>query len=300
MNWGEKRCEWVKAVTWGRGVEENTEQDVLAPVAMGPPGSAESAFAALAQEICAEIDRQLAVFLQTDEESGPHKARVALRRLTTALTAFAPILKRRAAARLRKDAKAIFRRLGRVRDADVYLQRRLREGEATALEAETLALRAEVREALRKDKAVGFAPGLLGELSNGMLLKSGRQGLANRALPVQQLAGEALDAVWSLCLSHGEDLDRMAEEDRHEFRKDMKSLRYTAEFFEPLWPEEVWAEFHGAMQELQDALGLLNDLAVARRKEGRKRKIGPEEAMALETAEGLWRRLRKAGPFWER
>ena len=62
------------------------------------------------------------------------------------------------------------------------------------------------------------------------------------------------------------------------------------------------------MQELQDSLGLLNDLAVARRKSGARAKggkakpgktvLGKEEALALEQACALWLRLQTAGPFW--
>lgn len=263
----------------------------------------DAALSALLHEIAAEIDRQLAVFLGSELESGPHKARVALRRLTTALGVFAPILKRKAAARHRDAAKRIFRSLGHVRDADVYLAARRDSAPPEALAAldrETAALRLRVREELRQEKAVAFAPALLRDLAEGLLLKTGRRGLAARARPVGRLAAQALDAAWAAGLAHGRDITRLDEEARHEFRKDMKSLRYTAEFFEPLWPEETWAEFHAALQDLQDALGLLNDLAVARRKSGAKARRSADEDKALDEAEALWRRLTKAGPFWGR
>jgi CHAD domain-containing protein len=269
---------------------------------LGPAERSDTAFSTLLHETAAEIDRQLAVFLGTELESGPHKTRVALRRLTTALQAFAPILKRKPAARIRAEAKRIFRRLGKVRDADVYLAARRRSGAEPEAEGplarETAELRLRVRETLRMDKAVAFAPGLLRDLSEGLILKTGRRGLAARARPVGRLAGKALDAAWAAGLSHGRSLAKLGEEARHEFRKDMKTLRYTAEFFEPFWPEESWASFQEALQELQDALGLLNDLAVARRKSGAKARGGKEEAGALDAAEAMWRRLQEAGPFW--
>jgi CHAD domain-containing protein len=255
----------------------------------------DEAFAQILRDMTAEIDLQLAVFLGSEAESGPHKSRVALRRLTTALDAFAPILKRRAAAMARKRAKDIFRRLGRVRDADVFLAGEGRDDDG-ALERETLALRGRVREALRRRKAVAFAPGLLRDLAEGQLLKAGQPGLAARAAPVGDLARRALDAAWAAGMSHGTDIAQLDEEARHEFRKDMKTLRYTAEFFEPLWRDEDWAAFQSALEELQDALGLLNDMAVARKK-GRRRPA-EDEARALDAAAALWRRLMKAGPFW--
>ncbi|WP_225027769.1 CHAD domain-containing protein [Xinfangfangia pollutisoli] len=290
---------------------QGAEADLIAAVAQAEQGDpalqrSDLAFSALLHEVVVEIDRQMAVFLGSEQDSGPHKTRVALRRLTTALDAFAPILKRKAAGRARAEAKWIFRRLGRVRDADVYLAGRRKRGapaaEIEALARDTLALRAEMREALRLKKAVAFAPALLRDLSEGLLLKTGQRGLAARARPVSRLAARALDAAWAAGLSHGKDIAGLSEEARHEFRKDMKTLRYTAEFFEPLWPVDRWAEFEAALEDLQDALGLLNDLAVARRKAGKKAPARAtdrgDEAQALEAAEALWRRLLQAGPFW--
>lgn len=293
--------------------ETETEAEAVADAqAVGPDQPSDAAFTALLHEIAAEIDRQLAVFLGSEAESGPHKTRVALRRLTTALQAFAPILKRAAAAKTRAEAKRIFRSLGEVRDADVYLAGRRGSGDDARsdsdLARETAELRLRVRERLRMDKAVAFAPALLRDLAEGRVLKTGKPGLAARARPVGALAGKALDAAWAAGLAHGPNLAKLDEEARHEFRKDMKTLRYTAEFFEPFWPEEAWSGFHAALQELQDSLGLLNDLAVARRKNGARAKggkakpgkavLGKEEALALEQACALWLRLQTAGPFW--
>lgn len=254
----------------------------------------DTAFGLILGDCTAEIDRQLAVFLGSEAESGPHKARVALRRLTTALDVFAPILKRKTRAAARGRAKGIFRRLGRVRDADVLLAAEADAGGRRA--RETAALRARTRDRLRDSKAVVFAPALLRDLNEGRLLKAGRRGLAARAEPVSGLAQGALDAAWETGLSHGADVAALGDKARHEFRKDMKSLRYTAEFFEPLWPEARWAAFHAALQDLQDALGTLNDMAVARGR-GLKRATADEIA-ALDQAAALWRRLVAAGPFW--
>ncbi|WP_395543766.1 CHAD domain-containing protein [Neotabrizicola sp. sgz301269] len=299
------------ATVWGDETKTETD-DAVAEAGPGPDQRSDHAFTALLHETAGEIDRQLAVFLGSEAESGPHKTRVALRRLTTALQAFAPILKRQAAAKARAEAKRIFRSLGEVRDADVYLAGRRGSGDGAGpdsdLARETAELRLRVRERLRMDKAVAFAPALLRDLAEGLILKTGKPGLAARARPVAALAGKALDAAWEAGLAHGPNLAKLDEEARHEFRKDMKTLRYTAEFFEPFWPEEVWGGFHAALQELQDSLGLLNDLAVARQKSGirgkggktkrTKAELSKEEALALEDACTLWRRLQAAGPFW--
>ena len=118
------------------------------------PSSAEAVFCAIASACIDDLDRSLAEFMATSAPEGPHKARVALRRLTTALDAFKPLMCKAEAKALRVRAKAIFRRLGRVRDADVYDQTKGGEGAST----ETEALRQAVRSALRRRDALKFGP----------------------------------------------------------------------------------------------------------------------------------------------
>ncbi|VDC33092.1 CHAD domain-containing protein [Pseudogemmobacter humi] len=255
--------------------------------------SGEAALGLILVRLCDETDRQLAVFLESDDESGPHKARVALRRLTTALDAFAPILRRKPAASARAAAKRIFRALGEVRDADVFLAAK---GEAAgkSLTRSTAALRSRIRKQLRKEKAVAFAPALKRAYAAGELLRTGPRGLAARAAPVGGLAATALDAAWAAALAHGDDLAALPEEERHEFRKDMKTLRYLVEFFAPLWPAREWEALRGAMQDLQDELGVLNDLANARAR-GRAGAAG-DETQALARAALLWSQIAGAAP----
>lgn len=270
--------------------EETTEVPALSAAT-----PTEAAFAAIVAESCAEIDRQLAAVLISDHESGPHKARVALRRLTTAMDAFAPILRRKASAVLRAEAKWIFRTLGRLRDADVFLA--AQDQPPRKLQRETAQLRDAVRAELRARKAVTFAPLLLRALGpDGGLLREKPRGIAAREAPVGQLAGAALDAAWAKALAHGEDPDALTEEELHSFRKDMKTLRYRAEFFAPVWPDAAWPPFRALLQDLQDELGLINDLANAR---ARGHQTDPRrEAKAREKAMGHWAALRAAGPFW--
>ncbi|MFE3838485.1 CHAD domain-containing protein [Pseudogemmobacter sonorensis] len=259
----------------------------------------EEAFARIVGDCSDEIDSHLFVFFGSEDESGPHKARVALRRLTTALDAFAPILRRKAGARARRDAKEIFRALGRVRDADVFLAAHGGgEGgkEDRALTRETEALREAVRRELRANKAVAYAPALMRMIAEGGILKEGAGGRALRAAPVGDLAARALTAAWSAGVAagdapFGEDVEAM-----HDFRKDMKTLRYLSEFFSPLWPGEDWPRFRALLQDLQDELGLLNDLANARAR-GRVGESGKEDKARARSA-ALWQELRARGPFW--
>jgi CHAD domain-containing protein len=264
-----------------------------------PGMSCEDAFRRIALPCLDEIDRQLAVFFGSDAEEGPHKTRVALRRLTTAMDAFAPILRRSLSALLRREAKVIFRALGEQRDADVYLAGLPRARRTPVLLAEAGALREKLRADLRAAKAVAFAPRLRALIGSAEMFRRGPKALARRAEPVDQFAREVMDEAWQTCLSHGKDVADMGGTDQHEFRKDLKSLRYLAEFFADLWHGGSYGAFRDHMQELQDALGHLNDLRTARSK-GRKITDEAEEKGrdALEAARTLWSGLRRSPPWW--
>ena len=98
----------------------------------------------------------------------------------------------------------------------------------------------------------------------------------------------------------------------HEVRLKAKRLRYAAEVFAPLFPGREAPRFLRRLAALQEALGHLNDNAVA---------AGLMQALAEHGGGGLagglvrgfvagqagqtrqaatraWKRLRKAGPFW--
>ena len=229
--------------------------------------SAEAVFCAIAQDCISDLDRYLAEFMESASPDGPHKTRVALRRLTTALDAFHPLMRKTEVKALRSKAKKIFRRLGLVRDADVYHQ--TKSGPDSPATPEIAVLRDAVRDALRKRQALAFGPLMLRKLTDGTLLRAGALGHRLRAAPASELANAAMDRAFSAASSHGKTLTRMDDLARHEFRKDLKSLRYLTDFFSaPQSRPTVAAD----LAALQDLLGTLNDLANARQREGKSQK----------------------------
>lgn len=269
------------------------------PPALSPDLSCEAALRAIVNQCADALDAELAVFLCSEDPRGPHKARVALRRLTTALDAFAPLLRRKGAARLRREAKALFRALGAVRDADVHTADRADSPGHDDRVRRTLALRAQTRAALREGGAVTYAPRLRSAVAEGSeLFRRGESRL--RAAPIAALAGAALGARWEECRRFGADLGALPPEGRHEFRKEMKALRYLAEFFSALFPALGDEPFRSDFRTLQDALGTLNDYEVALALEGRKppARLPAREARALAEAEAVWRSLRTGPRPW--
>lgn len=258
---------------------------------------AEAAFGMILAEICQDIDMHMAMFMESDDEVGAHKTRVGLRRLTTALDAFAPLLRRKARKVARTEAKAIFRQLGHVRDADVYLAGRPPEERTDTLIKETDRLRQRTRAKLRRNKAIGFTARLLRSLGKDDLLGRKRAARMARTQMIGLFAARALSDAWQTCQRHGDDLAQLNEEERHEFRKDMKTFRYLAEFFAALWPEAEWPQFRERLQALQDDLGLLNDLANARARTG-ETGIGTQELRTLSRADANWSALADAPLWW--
>lgn len=252
---------------------------------------------------CAEaIDAALAIFLETEDEAGPHKARVALRRLTTALDAFAPILRRKPSLVLRARAKWLFQELGLVRDSDVHLLEYQGKTVTKAMIAKNRLLREKTRRKLRKRRAVDFTQRLRRSvLGSDNIFRRSAKAQRRRASPVSTFAAPVLDAAWLRCQAYGASVKAIPEGKRHEFRKDMKALRYLAEFFADLYPGLGDEPFRSDFRDIQDALGVLNDHAVSLAISGSK-PSGPlpdRVSAALDQSEQLWARLASARPPWQ-
>ncbi len=267
---------------------------------VAPGQRADAAMREIFLTCATDFDRHLRLLMRSDDPEGPHGARVALRRLRTALRAFRPILRRKVARPLRQEARALFRALGPLRDADVLAGEIATGDGAEALAVRAARLRGEARAALEAAGADGFADRVAAQCAGKGWRRRGVRRLA--AGPVEDLAAQALSDARARVGSHGKHVAKMTTEDRHGFRKDLKGLRYLTDFFAPLWPGKRQRRFLAGLKRLQDALGTLNDLAVA---EAQLVESGAdvrarlaEEALA--TADAEWTRLRKRRPWWRR
>lgn len=270
-----------------------------APTPASP--SAEDTFRDICLSAAQAMDAALAVFLETEDQAGPHKARVALRRLTTALDAFLPLLRRKQTAKLRARAKRIFRRLGTVRDSDVLLEAKGRKGASAALIAQNRQLRSTTRDRLRKTRAIGFPQELrLAVMPGGPIYRRSPSAQVRRAAPVALLAADLLETAWDRCRAWGPSVRRIPEDRRHDFRKDMKSLRYLAEFFAGQIPGLQEDPFRSDFRAIQDDLGTVNDHAVSLLLDGARRPARPPPpvAEALARADRLWQQLSASTPPW--
>lgn len=262
---------------------------------IAPGIRAETALRRIVAGCTAEIERHLARLMVSASADPPHAARVALRQLRAALTGFAPLIERATLTATKAEAKALFKQLGPLRDADVAATEALDAPETAARQAQAATLRKTLRETLRERPGAAeiqarlFAKGWRRKGHKARRWRSGRIG---------PLAEHALTRAWARVATHPPAVAPMSAANRHELRKDLKTLRYLCDFLGSLWPGKGRKRFLAHLAPLLDALGTLNDLAMARQHAPASAAAQARASRAMAKAETAWRKLRKAGPFW--
>lgn len=260
-----------------------------------PDQTTASAFTALVNDLTEILQINLAALMTEDSPEPVHKARVALRRLRACLTAFEPIIDGDLAEAMQHRARALFRILGDIRDADVMAIRFADTDRTAAFESEATRQRQKMRKHLKRKKAETFRPWMLRRLAGKSWRRSGKKAKALREAPLTDLAIMSLDRAWAACLSNGLDLRVMSARAQHELRKDLKTFRYLTEFFADLWPGKAQKDFLRALRSMQDDLGELTDSALAQ-------SLGHIDKAETNTPEEqtakAWEVLAAQGPWW--
>lgn len=207
-----------------------------------------------------------------------HQARVAIRRLRSALSLFRDVLGDPETERVKVRLRDLAALLGAGRNLDVYLERLESDGAA----GETLppdrlaALRADreraydaIAKALASKRFRGLMLDLLIWAEDGAWRRPDDPDARERLdRPVEASAAKILRKRRRRVRKRGRDLDRLDAEARHRVRIEAKKLRYAAEFFSGLVERKADRKrletFLSALEELQEALGTLNDLETAR------------------------------------
>ncbi|MGI9494093.1 MAG: CHAD domain-containing protein, partial [Geminicoccaceae bacterium] len=84
-------------------------------------------------------------------------------------------------------------------------------------------------------------------------------------LPVAGFTSQLLSTQRDKVLAQAKGLAELLVEERHALRITLKKLRYALDFFAPLFDKTTTKPFVGTLKTLQDDLGHLNDVAVARK-----------------------------------
>lgn len=229
-----------------------------------------------------------------------HQARVAMRRLRSALALFKPAIEDVEFQHLRHELRWFTAQLGDARNLDVYLERDLDDEEREMLMRKRDLAYDHVADAMNSHR---FQRLLIDIIGWGAIGSWRSCKAANRSITT--FANVRLDKLWRSISSAGRDIAHMDERTRHGLRIQAKKIRYATEFLSGVYPHVKTTEkrFASAVEKLQEALGKLNDIATARQIAGDPAPdswlIGSyEERRYLTTAEAAYRDLLKTGAFW--
>jgi inorganic triphosphatase YgiF len=289
-------------------------------VVLNGSNSAGAAFASIIGSGVAHLarNREAAMASPQYDPEHVHQMRVALRRLRTAFTLFAhldPGLQSHAVlAELRFFASL----LGDARNWDVFTGDILPSLKAASTEPalQTLLDRA-ARECIRSRRLVREA--LRSPRYTPLVLALGELALEARSrpalsAPLSSWATSELSARYRRLRKTARGLAAQSGEERHRVRIAAKRVRYAAEFFSSLYPERKVDKFLRRFTALQDVLGALNDLAMARALAssltGRGRApdaraqglvlgwcMAREQALLESLLDG-WKKVKRADVFW--
>ena len=220
-------------------------------------GSAATACRALVDAALVQIAANVAGAIEGRDPEFLHQVRVGIRRLRT-------VLRICEARRLDKRLRKLALPLGEARDWDVFVER-FGRGKARQREAH-----ARCRRVLER---LDF------EVS-----------LEVEDRPVKALAEKAVARFHRKALQRARNIDWRDEKRRHRVRIAVRRLRYACEFFSACFAGG--GAYLRRLERLQELLGELNDMAVARRLGGIDQ---PEEAL-IRTLATAWRAFGKEKP----
>jgi inorganic triphosphatase YgiF len=253
-----------------------------------------------------------------------HQMRVGLRRLRSALLAFRDLVPKKAAKPIAERVRGLMPSLGAARDWDVFCEGLVRLGMQEPDRAPVMApllarARAKRGAARRRARLAASSPKL-----QALLLRALRwinagpwKGAAEEAEgSLCAFAAAALERLHRKALAQAEDIDWSDAERRHRLRIRMKRLRYACDFFAASFAGAAARPYIKRLAALQDILGDLNDIAVARRllaeiaPRGCARELAApaghvrhalavRERMLVISLEPAWAAFQKRRPFWK-
>ncbi|MBP2298480.1 CYTH and CHAD domain-containing protein [Azospirillum picis] len=296
------------------------------PLGLSPLTTAAEAYRHILRHALRHFLANEACALGGGDVEGLHRMRIALRRLRLAHRFFAPLVDSPDADRLVAESRALAKRLGPARGWDVLMSGVIDpllagcETPASVDRAALERLAALTRSAgagpAREAMAAILAPdctrmilALAGWLEHGRWVSDaqGERGAA-LAAPVSSLAGAWLSARLAKIGKQAKLPDDPKGRDK--LRRRLRTLRYTADFFRGLYPEDATLPFLAAMEPLQKALDAEQDAATGARMLASLPGADPRTVAAVaawidrrsekrrKSMPDLWKRFRAAQPFW--
>ncbi len=294
----ETRSKSVRGYTLARG--EPPAWCKAEAVALAPKATVDAAIGRILRACVQHWCANDAAALDGRDPEGVHQLRVGLRRLRSAVSVFGHLIRPERRCWLTDEAKRILGRLGPARDWDVFLTESLPPVLATRPHDRLLVALRTVAEAARTE-GYAAARAAIGDPSyTRFLLQLGRwieaggwredatpKGSAWLDRPIVAFADRLLARRHRKALKLGREFADLTPPERHRLRIALKKLRYATEFFDSLHAGKRVRPYLEALKQLQDALGHLNDVAVAERLLGSLSEPAGEPRAALGRASGL-------------
>jgi inorganic triphosphatase YgiF len=212
------------------------------------------------------LDNLSALETADDVTECVHQARIALRRLRLADAELDRIAPPQDGGATAHDLGQYARRLGAVRDLDVFIETTLpvlAGPDLAALRPALLRLRERRLRLARAELAAPAFGCLLLELLR-RLQRTARDAPPNRS-QLADFVGGQFERRARRVRRLARDWPQLSTDARHELRKRIKALRYLSEFFSALYPPTALRRYLAPLQSVQQELGDENDAAVGER-----------------------------------
>jgi CHAD domain-containing protein len=210
--------------------------------------------------------------LDDDDPEYLHQMRVALRRLRSVFSTFAPLFPPAVLAPPVAETRWLGGMLGSARDWDVFsiealppvMARYAQHAGLETLSRTAARLRSGANGRARRAVASARGQGLLLALGAWTSAETWLETLDDTQCvrlqqPAIDYAREVLSATLKRVRKRGRNFAELTPEDLHRLRVAAKRLRYATEFFSPLFDARAAREYRAVLARLQDALGSYND-----------------------------------------
>lgn len=254
-----------------------------APPSLLPPGiNVSDAFRLTIVQCRWHVAANAAIFVEGRDAEAIHQLRVGLRRLRVALISFGGEFRTPQFEAVRLRAKDLAQLLAPARDLDVFVSELLEPvANANGSQEAFAVLRRRADEARKRAFGDAFAvvsgPRLRMFMRDVSDISDGRgwpfpphQGPATltsaRAyeVPARVIAERILSHRYKQACKRARHLARLSSAERHSLRIELKKLRYAAEFYVPFFDPGHAKKFLFRLARMQDVLGAVNDVAVAK------------------------------------
>ena len=273
------------------------------------------AFQAIARSCLAQMVGNEPLVRETQNPAALHQMRVGLRRLRAALSLFkAQLLADPESAALKDNLRWAGQTLGTARDLDVLLERLRTQDEKPdrsqidVVERRRSKAYEDLLETLDARRFMDVILQAAAWVEAGDWVSTEDRSLAKaRQHPARDFASSELTRRFKRIRKLGKHLREISDEERHALRIRIKKLRYGSEFFASLYPsakaQKRRKKLSAILEDLQERLGELNDLAVSNTLVPSMPEAAPERVARrrkdlLDESEAAAHTLIEAKPFW--